>query len=59
MGEEIEVEVESVRLCVACDGIGGSDASAIQSCTKCKGKGVTVVMQQLGPGMYTQSQRPC
>ena len=32
---------------------------AVRKCDKCKGRGMVVRMQQLGPGMYTQSQAPC
>jgi len=39
--------------------VGGSDPSAVEKCKGCKGKGMRVVMQQLGPGMYTQRAGPC
>ena len=44
---------------MACNGIGGSDASAVQTCPHCKGRGMRTVMRQMGPGMYSQSTMPC
>jgi DnaJ family protein A protein 2 len=52
-GKEVSFEVNRQRLCAKCDGIGGSDKTAVQNCTACKGRGVRVMMQQLGPGMYS------
>jgi len=43
-------------LCSACDGKGGSN---VRSCTGCKGRGFKVHMQQMGPGMISQSQEVC
>lgn len=52
-GKEFEFEVERLRICKACNGVGGSDPSAVQKCSGCKGKGMRTVMMQLGPGMYS------
>ena len=52
-GKEIEVDVDRQRLCSDCNGVGGSDASAVQSCKHCKGRGMKTTMRQMGPGMYT------
>jgi len=52
-GKEYEFEIDRQRICKVCNGIGGSDASAVQTCTGCKGKGMRTVLMQLGPGMYT------
>lgn len=46
------------RICTKCEGKGGK-TGAVQNCGTCKGKGMRTVMQQLGPGMYSQSTRPC
>jgi DnaJ family protein A protein 2 len=53
-GKETTVEVERHRICAKCNGVGGSDAKAVQPCKPCKGKGIRVIMMQLGPGMYSQ-----
>ena len=52
-GREFEFTVDRHRKCAKCNGVGGTDPSAIQKCSSCKGKGQRVVMQQLGPGMYS------
>lgn len=52
-GKEFEFEIERHRICSKCNGLGGTDASAVQTCKGCKGKGMRTVMMQLGPGMYS------
>lgn len=42
--------------CPTCDGMGGEGAA---KCDDCRGKGMVTKMQQLGPGMFTQSTAPC
>jgi len=58
-GKTVTVDVDRQRICSACNGVGGSDASAVQTCTGCKGRGTRTVMRQMGPGMYSQSTGPC
>jgi DnaJ-class molecular chaperone len=38
-GKDIEVDVDRQRICGDCNGIGGTDSSAVQKCTGCKGQG--------------------
>merc|ERR1719228_187892 len=45
-------------ICGACDGIGGK-AGAVVKCTNCRGTGMQVRIQQLGPGMMQQIQSMC
>jgi len=45
-------------ICDACDGVGGK-AGAIQKCPNCRGTGMQVRIQQLGPGMMQQIQSMC
>lgn len=52
-GKEIEVDCDRQRVCSTCDGIGGTDATAVQKCTGCKGRGMKTTMRQMGPGMYS------
>ncbi len=52
-GKEFEFELERQRLCSKCNGVGGTDAKAVVTCSGCKGKGMRTVMMQLGPGMYS------
>jgi len=45
-------------LCDGCKGNGSSDGKNY-TCDSCDGQGTKVVMRQMGPGMYTQSQVHC
>jgi DnaJ family protein A protein 2 len=56
---ETTVDVERMRICTKCNGVGGSDPKAVQSCKTCKGRGMRTVMMQLGPGMYSQQTGRC
>ena len=55
-GKKIDLNVERQRLCPACNGIGGTDKSAVQTCPDCKGQGFRTILRQMGPGMYSQSK---
>lgn len=57
-GKTTKVVVNRDRICSKCEGKGGK-AGAVSACSGCKGRGMRTYMQQLGPGMYTQSTRPC
>lgn len=58
MGKTTKIAVNRERICGACNGRGGKEG-AVQKCGQCKGRGQVTKMQQLGPGMYTQSTGPC
>ena len=58
-GNTFDLEIDRQRICPACNGIGGTDASAVVTCTACKGRGMRTIMRQMGPGMYSQSTVPC
>ena len=58
MGKKTKIAVSRERLCKGCGGVGGKEG-AVQKCGTCKGRGMVMKMQQLGPGMYTQSSGPC
>ena len=45
-------------ICDACDGVGGKPG-AVQKCPACRGSGMQVRIQQLGPGMMQQIQSMC
>ena len=57
-GKTTKVAVNRDRICAKCNGLGGK-SGAVMTCNTCKGRGMRTVMQQLGPGMYSQSTRPC
>jgi DnaJ family protein A protein 2 len=58
-GKTVELNLERQRICAACDGKGGTDETAVQTCSGCKGRGMRTTMRQMGPGMYSQSTGPC
>ncbi|KAM3608638.1 uncharacterized protein V6R79_002086 [Siganus canaliculatus] len=45
-------------ICDKCDGYGGKKG-ALEKCSNCKGKGVQIRVQQIGPGMIQQIQSMC
>jgi len=45
-------------ICDGCEGVGGK-AGAVQKCPNCRGTGMQVRIQQLGPGMMQQIQSMC
>merc|ERR1712214_38913 len=45
-------------ICPDCDGVGGK-AGAVVKCSNCRGTGMQVRIQQLGPGMMQQIQSMC
>ncbi|XP_067445915.1 dnaJ homolog subfamily A member 4 [Thunnus thynnus] len=45
-------------ICEKCDGYGGKKGT-LEKCSTCKGRGVQVKVQQIGPGMIQQIQTMC
>jgi len=45
-------------ICTDCEGLGGREG-AVQRCPNCRGTGMQVRVQQLGPGMMQQIQSVC
>ncbi|KAF4095249.1 dnaJ homolog subfamily A member 4 [Onychostoma macrolepis] len=45
-------------ICEKCEGYGGKKGT-IEKCSTCKGRGVQVQVQQIGPGMIQQIQSMC
>ncbi|XP_028287194.1 dnaJ homolog subfamily A member 4 [Parambassis ranga] len=45
-------------ICEKCEGYGGKKG-ALEKCSTCKGRGVQVKVQQIGPGMIQQIQSMC
>ncbi len=42
-----------------CAGKGGSSPDAVRQCGTCKGRGIRLIVRQLGPGMIQQMQAQC
>jgi len=53
-GKTDELAFERIVCCSECDGVGGTDATAVQKCPSCKGQGAKMMIRQMGPGMITQ-----
>ncbi|XP_048887511.1 dnaJ homolog subfamily A member 4-like [Brienomyrus brachyistius] len=45
-------------ICEKCDGYGGKKG-ALEKCSSCKGRGIQIQIQQIGPGMIQQIQSMC
>jgi len=58
-GKTITVGYKKQVLCPKCHGSGAKNADDVTTCNECKGSGIKIVTQQLGPGFVTQSQRTC
>ncbi|KAI9005392.1 hypothetical protein BC832DRAFT_531361 [Gaertneriomyces semiglobifer] len=56
-GKVSKLALSKQILCAKCDGKGGKEG-AVKSCGGCNGRGVRVVMRQLGP-MIQQMQQTC
>ena len=52
-------EFERTIRCKICSGIGSNDKSNIDVCSKCNGNGKVTTMNQIGPGMMSQSTSIC
>ncbi|KAF9946475.1 hypothetical protein BGZ72_000292 [Mortierella alpina] len=57
-GKTTKLSLEKNVVCGLCSGKGGK-ASAIKKCTTCDGRGVKLVVRQIGPGMMQQMQVTC
>lgn len=58
-GKTRKLKIERQVLCQGCRGKGSLKDGAVAKCTGCKGQGVRIVMQRIGPGMISQSQQTC
>lgn len=46
-------------ICNHCKGSGGKDKAKPKTCDRCQGKGVTIGLRQVGPGLVTQERMVC
>ncbi len=56
-GKTTKLALTKHVICAKCSGKGGKDG-AVKTCSTCSGRGVRVIMRQLGP-MIQQIQQPC
>jgi len=58
-GKTLKLAVTRNIICPKCDGSGSKTKGLSSKCAKCDGRGVRVVIKQLGPGMIQQMQVAC
>jgi DnaJ-class molecular chaperone len=58
-GKEFKINIKQQIICKNCNGKGTPNPDAIKRCTTCNGKGQTVHLRQVGPGMMQQIVQPC
>ncbi|KAM9328857.1 dnaJ homolog subfamily A member 4-like [Gastrophryne carolinensis] len=57
-GASRKLALQKNVICDKCEGRGGKKG-AVEKCTTCKGRGIQVHVQQIGPGMVQQIQTMC
>lgn len=58
LGSTRKLGLQKNVICEKCEGYGGKKG-ALEKCSSCKGKGVQIKVQQIGPGMIQQIQSMC
>ncbi len=58
-GKEFNINLKQQIICNKCNGKGTPNPDAIKRCSTCTGKGQTVQLRQVGPGMMQQIIQPC
>jgi len=59
LGKTMRVAHKKQVLCNHCRGSGAEKPDDVETCPVCKGKGIRIVTQQLGPGFVQQIQTQC
>ncbi|CAI2174545.1 14426_t:CDS:2 [Funneliformis geosporum] len=59
LGAQVEVDVSKQIICEQCGGSGAKNSDDVTTCNVCGGRGVKVVKQQLGPGIFQQFHSTC
>lgn len=57
-GSTRKLALQKNVICDLCEGVGGKE-NAVQRCPNCRGTGMQIRVQQLGPGMMQQIQSMC
>merc|ERR1719188_2936378 len=57
-GTTRKLALQKTVICSDCNGLGGREG-AVQRCPNCRGTGMQIRVQQLGPGMMQQIQSVC
>jgi len=59
LGKVIKIFHKKQVMCSECRGTGAADPDDVEKCHICKGKGIRIITQQLGPGFVQQTQTTC
>ncbi|KAJ3052699.1 Type I HSP40 co-chaperone, partial [Quaeritorhiza haematococci] len=57
-GKVSKLALQKQVICAKCDGKGGNKEGASKTCNTCNGRGIRIIMRQLGP-MIQQMQQTC
>ncbi|XP_018018634.1 dnaJ homolog subfamily A member 2-like [Hyalella azteca] len=57
MGKVAKLQLSKNIICTDCGGLGGH--GTMNTCGECRGRGITVTVNQIGPGMVQQMQSKC
>ena len=57
-GCDKNIDITVDEMCKVCDGFGSKSKSKMQ-CVQCNGKGIKIMMRQIGPSMISQQTVPC
>jgi len=57
MGKVTKLQLQKSTICSDCKGVGGYGEAT--RCGECRGRGITVTINQIGPGMVQQCQGKC
>jgi len=58
-GKTSKLAVTRNIICSQCSGSGATKQGAAQKCSTCDGRGIRIMVKQLGPGMIQQMQAVC
>jgi len=58
-GKTTKLAVTRNKLCPKCEGSGMKQGASSAQCRGCNGRGIRIIMRQLGPGMIQQMQSQC
>lgn len=58
-GKVQKLQLTKNMLCSECGGRGAKRPDAVKKCDTCKGRGIRIVVAQIGPGFLQQSQQQC
>ena len=58
-GRDLEIVLTKNTICSHCRGSGADNPDDVETCSKCKGRGVYTEVRQMGPGFVQHIQRTC